>query len=168
MLVTLPLLYAAPSAHPRTYSFSANDQYLTQANDYPLWAALMTRHAAQSVEIDACIDVANVHRAEGLLRVELSGRDLSPERRSARQPLSIADAGTSNHAATRLRTGRLLQFGGDCEDYAIAKYFVLRQLASRLTTCARSRARTGLPRRHGGPLDDWRSCSTPTDCRGAD
>jgi predicted transglutaminase-like cysteine proteinase len=134
VLATLPLWYAGNiGASTHAYSFSANDQYLTQANDYPRWAALVARHAAQTVEIDACIDDATKcpTALKGYREVVLAGRSLAPDRQ-----VKLANKFINNRHWTieprrddEWRTlEEFLRSGGDCEDYAIAKYFVLRQL----------------------------------------
>jgi predicted transglutaminase-like cysteine proteinase len=134
VLAGLVLLYVGDiSASSRTYSFGTTDHYLTQATDYPRWAALATRHAAQSVEIDACIDDATKcpNALKGYREVVLSGRDLSPARKIklANRFINSRRWNIEPRRDDDWRTLEdFLQFGGDCEDYAIAKYFVLRRL----------------------------------------
>ncbi len=134
VLAALVLLYVGTlGASTNTYSFDATDQYLTQANDYPRWAALVTRHAAQMVEIDACIDdAAKCPKAlKGYREIVLLGRDLSPERKIklANRFINARHWTIEPRRDDDWRTLEdFLQFGGDCEDYAIAKYFALRQL----------------------------------------
>jgi predicted transglutaminase-like cysteine proteinase len=134
VLATLPLWYVGSSgAATHGYSFDSDDQYLTQANDYPRWAALMIRHAAQAAEIDACIDAAAKCPAalKGYREVVLSGRSLSPDRqiKLANRFINARHWNIEPRRDDDWRTlDEFLAFGGDCEDYAIAKYFVLRQL----------------------------------------
>ncbi len=133
VLAMLAMFYVGNSdASTRTYSFGADDQYLTRANDYPRWAALVTRHAAQTVEIDACIDDATKcpTSLKGYREVVLSGRDLSPAQkvRLANKFINTRRWNIEPRRDDDWRTLEdFLKFGGDCEDYAIAKYFVLRQ-----------------------------------------
>lgn len=134
ILAMLVLVVAGNSnATMHAYSFSDDDEYLTQANDYPRWAALVTRHAAQSIEIDACLDDASKcpSALKGYREVVLAGRSLAPNRQVALVNRFI------NSRRWHIEPRRdddwrtledFLQVGGDCEDYAIAKYFVLRQL----------------------------------------
>ncbi len=134
-LATLVLLCTgsiAASTHT-AYSFNADDQFLTRSTDYPRWAALVTRHSAQSLEIDACIDdAAKCPRVlKGYREIEIAGRDLSAERKMnlANRFINARRWDIEPRRDDDWRTLEdFLQLGGDCEDFAIAKYFVLRRL----------------------------------------
>ncbi len=135
LLLAMFVLFGARAGNATThaYSFSDNDEYLTQANDYPRWAALMTRHAAQSIEMGACLnDVSKCPSAlKGYREVVLAGRSLAPDRQVAlvNRFINSRRWSVEPRRDDDWRTLEdFLQAGGDCEDYAIAKYFVLRQL----------------------------------------
>ena len=66
------------ATQPAAYSFAANDHFLTRSQEYPRWAALTARHAAQMPEIEACIGniVACPSSLKGYREIVLAGRDL--------------------------------------------------------------------------------------------
>ena len=138
------LLSAGPAA--AGYRFDDNDDYLTGASALPGWADTLARHAGEQGAIARCL--ANAAECEGRLRslrhviVKGAGLDEKKQlhlvnryinkrryRRDRRMIApSIAEGGEatlSSHWATLLE---FLHRGGDCEDYATAKYFLLREL----------------------------------------
>lgn len=133
-LLALLTGFAASAALGATgYSFDAPGQYLTRAIDYPRWAALWSRHLDQTPAIDACLGDATAcsDRLKGYREIVLGSRKLSAERKMILVNRFI------NGRHWRIESGAhddwrtltdFLSFGGDCEDYAIAKYFALRQV----------------------------------------
>lgn len=133
VLLLLALASPAGLSWAATYTFDTDAQYLTRAENYPRWANLMRLHARQSVQFEAC--VREVARCPSYLRgyreIVLRSQSLSPYRRMLLANRFI------NSRRWRVEPGHddewrtltdFLHFGGDCEDYAIAKYFVLRRL----------------------------------------
>ena len=123
---------AYPTAAHGGYSFDAAD-YLTTSATFPRWAALVARQDAQAGELDACIaDAARCANAlRGFREVVINAASLD-----ARQKIELAN-GFINARRWKIELGRdddwrtldeFLHQGGDCEDYAIAKYFLLRRL----------------------------------------
>ena len=130
LLLSLPLLGWADNL--RVYDFDRDDQ-LVSADAYRPWAELMRRQAAEQPQLDACL--ADQATCPGHLRgfrsIVLAGRSLDRagqlmlverfiDRRRWRIESSADDEWRS--------LGTFLAHGGDCEDFAIAKYFVLRAL----------------------------------------
>jgi len=135
-LAALALLTGIGAADARSaapYSFDAPDQYLTPAEDYPRWAALAARHRSQAAVIEACIADASAcpDRLRGYREIVVQAQHLSALRK-----LTLVNrffnsrqwhVEQSRRDDWRTLTDFLSQ-GGDCEDYAIAKYFALRQV----------------------------------------
>lgn len=118
----------------RTYAFDRHDHFLTSATDYPRWAALMARHDAQGSEFAACLaDVAHCpSHLRGTRTLLLQAGDLD-----ARDRLDVINRFVNRRSPRHWRAERserwqtlsdFLRSGGDCEDYALAKYFLLRAL----------------------------------------
>jgi len=133
LLLRLALVSAALSAWGATYTFGTADEILSRADAYPRWAALMHRQLQQTSQMDACL--ADSDRCPAYLRgyreVVVRSATLSSYRRMLLANRFIntrrwrVEAGS--HDDWRTLT-EFLRYGGDCEDYAIAKYFVLRRL----------------------------------------
>ena len=128
------------------YRFDVPETYLAGASALPAWAHTVERHADERSVIENCLEneAACEGRLKGLALVIRKGADLKPDdqlrlvnryinkrryRRDRRQlTLSVAEGG---EARLRNQWSTLLEFldrGGDCEDYATAKYFLLREL----------------------------------------
>ena len=143
-LFAVALLFSLPAA--AAYRFDANDDYLTSASDWPAWAAVLAQHEADREKIQRCLD--DKQACEGKLKtlryVISRGSELSRKqqlrlvnryvnkRRYRRDrkavSLSVAPGGQaelSNHWTTLLE---FMRRGGDCEDFAVAKYFLLREM----------------------------------------
>ena len=138
------LLVSLPAA--AGYRFDADEDYLASATDWPAWAAVLDRHEADREKIQLCLE--DKETCEGKLKslryLINRGADLSRKRqlqlvnryinkRRYRRDrrgvsLSVVPAGETelrNHWTTLLD---FLRRGGDCEDFAVAKYFLLREL----------------------------------------
>lgn len=136
--VAVSLLLAA-GAHGdfRRYTFDTDGDYLAQASFHGPWAALMARHAQDRPLLDACIaDKANCPGyLKGFRYIVTKGRKLDRYRQ-----LTLVNRFVNRHVAIHQNERRprgddgwktltaFLREGGDCEDFAIAKYFMLREL----------------------------------------
>ena len=128
------------------YRFDEAGAYLTSAAHWPAWAATLERHAEDREIIARCL--SDEEFCEGKLKslrhVLLRAQELSPKkqlqlvnryvnnrryRRDRRETsVSVVPEGEKklrNHWTTLLD---FLRRGGDCEDFAVAKYFLLREL----------------------------------------
>lgn len=139
------LLFASP-VFAEQYRFD-RPAYLGGAELLPNWAETLARHRSQRVQIETCLADENLCEGRGLKSLRhilLRAVDLEPERqfslinryvnnrryrrdRSHRQLSAISE----EEEVFRSKWSTLLEFlrrGGDCEDYATAKYFMLREL----------------------------------------
>lgn len=147
-LVALALLVAmAPSlAHAgKPYPFD-DSGYLGEADLMPEWSAAMDRELAQAPILDACL--ADEQRCpsyyRGLRRLLLSAETLDPRRRislvnhyvnrkryhgDTTETLATPLADEPQKYRSRWATvEEFVRRGGDCEDYATTKYYLLRRL----------------------------------------
>ena len=128
------------------YQFDEPDAFLAGADAFPAWAHTLERHAAERSAITDCVAVEESceGRLKGLRHVIVKGIDLEPDKqlklvnryinkrryRRDRKQLSLSVA-ENGEAKLRNQWSTLIEFlerGGDCEDYATAKYFLLREL----------------------------------------
>lgn len=140
------LLLALTTFARADYQFDAPGTYLAAATAFPAWAETLDRHAEERrvlenclAEIDACEG-----RLKGLRHVIQKAALLEPDRqlrlvnryvnkrryRRDRRRLTPS-AAEGGQAMLRNQWATLIEFmqrGGDCEDYATAKYFLLREL----------------------------------------
>ena len=136
-------LFAAPAL--LAYDFSDEADYLAPAAHWPAWHNTMERASQEANEIQACLE--DKQRCKRWLRslhvVVDRSRDLSQKqqleivnryinqhrhyRRDRRNQNSTSwdDENVFSQWSTLLE---FLQKGGDCEDYATAKYMILRLL----------------------------------------
>ncbi|MEO1575348.1 MAG: transglutaminase-like cysteine peptidase [Pseudomonadota bacterium] len=118
------------------YAFS-DDPASGASVEHPLWAQVLARDARQSATLSACLADQRVcdrhlrgwqrivHRAEGLnphAQLVLINRFMNKRRYVD----DAIDPGTGVGVWNTLND--FLRDGGDCEDFAIAKYFTLRRL----------------------------------------
>lgn len=144
-LATLVLLLSSFPALAG-YRFDEPATYLAEASALPAWAHALERHEGDRSTIMDCLasEEACEGRLKGLRHIIRKGTALDPDdqlrlvnryvnRRRYRRDfgalsLSVAEGGQArlrNHWSTLLE---FLKRGGDCEDYATAKYFLLREL----------------------------------------
>ena len=128
------------------YHFDEPDTFLAGADAFPAWAEALERHAAERALIEDCVvsEEACEGRLKGLRHVIIKGAGLEPDKqlslvnryinkrryRRDRSKLSLSVA-EDGEARLRNQWATLVEFlnrGGDCEDYATAKYFLLREL----------------------------------------
>lgn len=120
------------------YSFDTDDDWLIPATEFPAWAALAGRHAAEAPLIQACL--ADLHHCPDHLRgyrqiLSRLGehadwdtvKKLDAVNRFVNHRRWLSDRDIDLPGGWRTLND-FLASGGDCEDYAIAKYFMLRQL----------------------------------------
>ena len=134
-------LFAAPALV--AYDFSDNADYLAPASQWPTWHDTMQRASGESDVIHACLE--NKDQCERWLRplhvivdrsrtlthkqqLEIVNRYINQHRhyrRDRRSPDTTpwGVEGVFSQWSTLLE---FLQKGGDCEDYATAKYMILR------------------------------------------
>lgn len=131
------MLVSAASADFRRYSFDTSDHYLADSSQHGLWSALVEQHDQQRAFLDACIaDKKQCPRyLRGFHQIVSRGRVLAE-----RQQLTLVNKYVNKRHAIRQNERRargddgwksmatFLKEGGDCEDFAIAKYFLLREL----------------------------------------
>jgi len=140
----LALLLAVPAF--AGYRFDTPEDYLADAAALPAWAQTLERHTADRIVIRDCLDREGdcEGRLESLRHLILKGARLDEDdqlrlvnrninrrrykrdrRTTAPSVAASGEAKLSNHWSTLLE---FLRRGGDCEDYATAKYFLLREL----------------------------------------
>ena len=128
------------------YRFDDAESFLADASALPAWDHALQRHADERSVLKECLanEEACEGRLKGLRHIIQKGAGLEPDdqlrlvnryinkrryRRDRRQlSLSVAESG---EARLRNQWSTLLEFldrGGDCEDYATAKYFLLREM----------------------------------------
>ncbi len=140
----ITLLLAASHGYAAPYSFGAG-QRLADAQALPNWHAALARHQAERGNLRLCLGQPNrcigverslrhlLSRAATLpldRRVRLINGFVNHRRYRVDRRIESTD---SLNTAHKLRThwSTLMEFlrrGGDCEDYASAKYFLLREL----------------------------------------
>ncbi len=128
------------------YSFDVSDDYLGRATAWPAWAQNLEQHTIEREAIRRCLDQESAcsGKLKSLRYVLVKGAALDRDRqlrlvnryinkrryRGDRRQASVSvvpggEAVLKNHWSTLLE---FLKRGGDCEDYAVAKYFLLREL----------------------------------------
>ena len=142
-LIRCLCLFAAPALV--AYDFSDNADYLAPASQWPAWYATVTRASDEANVIRACLE--NKGQCERWLRslhvivdrsralshkqqLEIVNRYINQHRHYRRDRPS-RDATPWGDEAVFTQWSTLLEFlqkGGDCEDYATAKYMILRLL----------------------------------------
>lgn len=130
--------FAASSAHGQSqYTFETPDDYLAPAATWTDWQAVLDQHEKEREAIQLCVadEETCTKRLKGLRHVLVKGADLTLEQqvklvnRYVNRRRYIDDrVRRSSLAGNKFETlTEFLNGGGDCEDFAIAKYFVLRE-----------------------------------------
>jgi len=134
------VLFAAPTLF--AYDFSDNADYLAPSSRWPAWHDTMERASAEANVIRACLEFENKDQCEPQLRplyvivdrsrelshqqqLQIVNRYINKHRHYRRDGASWGDGPVFSQWSTLLE---FLQKGGDCEDYATAKYMILRLL----------------------------------------
>ena len=120
------------------YSFETAEDFFAPATYWSAWQDTLERRQSERETIHQCLsdETACTHRLRGLRHVLLKGADLSFE-----QQIRLVNRYVNRHrykddrVSSRSGAGNqwetlteFLHRGGDCEDFAVAKYFVLREL----------------------------------------
>ena len=124
------------------YSFDDSGRF-ADAADWPAFAAMLDRHHATAAELVACRADAQdcpghlkrvrvvLERGATLTReqqMRLVNRFVNNRRYSHDRPRRMAGADGEARLKSHWQTlGEFLARGGDCEDFALAKYFLLRE-----------------------------------------
>ncbi len=125
------------AASVRAYDFDKGHEPLAGAEEYAPWADLMARHRGDLSVLQACLSDAKAcpHYLRGYQRIVHRARDLD-----ARGQLDVVNRFINRRRWSRDRDADgkrnqtfatlhdFLRGGGDCEDFALAKYFMLREL----------------------------------------
>lgn len=116
----------------RRYDFERDDR-LTAAEHFRPWAGVMARARDERSLLDACYADATLCPTylRGLRHVLVRARGLSPTQQIDLTNQFINRRGwrMERRSVDDWRTlGEFLRRGGDCEDFALAKYLVLREL----------------------------------------
>jgi predicted transglutaminase-like cysteine proteinase len=145
MALAIFLLPGAAAARSQ-YDFDSSGDLLAAASELPLWAKTLERHASQRAALNACAldESACRGRLRSFTRVMTRAPDLTPTeqiqlvnryvnrvRYDDDRPQRINDDEGRRIGVQRSHWMTLYEFltrGGDCEDYATAKYFMLREL----------------------------------------
>lgn len=142
--VTLLCVLSLPAV--ADYRFDDATSFLAEASALPAWEHTLERHADDRSVILDCLasEAACEGKLKSLRHVIQKGAALNPDDqlklvnryinkrryRPDRRQLSLSVA-ASGEARLRNQWSTLLEFlrrGGDCEDYATAKYFLLREM----------------------------------------
>ncbi len=131
-----------PSPHG-AYPFDGGEFLATPAH-WPAWADMLSRRTSQAAAVDACIDdrTACSRRMRSLHVVVGQGANLPREQQiqlvnrfinkrgyeSDRRKTFDGEDGKIVRRSHWATLKEFLEQGGDCEDYATAKYFILRRL----------------------------------------
>lgn len=131
-------MFATTSAYCQAiYSFETAEDYFAAASDWPAWQSTLERHQFQRKAIHECLLDADAcpRRLNGLRHILLNGADLKPEQQLKlvnryinRQHYKEDRISPKSEAGNQWQTlTEFLDDGGDCEDFAVAKYFILRE-----------------------------------------
>ena len=119
------------------YSFDNVEDYFAAASQWTAWQETLDRHASQRPQIQHCLqDAASCERRlKGLRHLLVKGAELEADQQIRlvnryinsqhyRDDRVSFDAAAGNQWQTLTE---FLRHGGDCEDFAVAKYFILRE-----------------------------------------
>ena len=131
-------MFASIDALSQTkYSFDAAEDFFAPAAAWPAWQGTLDRHQSEREAIQRCLsdERACTRRLRGLRHVLLRGADLALEQQIRlvnryinRQRYVDDRISSQSEAGNQWETlTEFLDSGGDCEDFAVAKYFVLRE-----------------------------------------
>ena len=113
------------------YKFDDSDR-IAAADRFPPWAEMMERRAHEAFSLEGCISSASscTPSMRGARMVVLRGRSLAPaEQLQLVNRFVNRRRYTAQSLGTRWETpAAFLKNGGDCEDYAVTKYFLLRAM----------------------------------------
>jgi predicted transglutaminase-like cysteine proteinase len=131
-------MFVSTGAYCQTmYSFETAEEFFAPAAAWPAWQDTLDRHYSERETVQQCLRDAEAcpQRLRGLRHILLRGADLTPEQQIRlvnryinRQPYKDDRVSSQSVAGNQWETlTEFLHHGGDCEDFAVAKYFVLRE-----------------------------------------
>ena len=119
------------------YSFETAEDFFAPAANWPAWQDTLDRHYSEREAIRLCLsdEEACSRRLRGLRHVLLRGESLRLEQQISlvnryinRQRYEDDRVSSRSSAGNQWETlTEFLHRGGDCEDFAVAKYFILRE-----------------------------------------
>jgi len=132
------MFFASTGAQCQTlYSFETAEDFLAPAASWPAWQDTLDRHYFEREAIHQCFsdEEACPPRLRALRHVLLRGADLTLEQQIRlvnryinKQRYKDDRVSSKSVAGNQWETlTEFLNRGGDCEDFAVAKYFVLRE-----------------------------------------
>lgn len=138
-LAAMLVMFASTDAFGQAlYSFETAEDFFAPAAYWSAWQDTLERHQSERETIHQCLgdETACTRRLKALRHVLLKGADLSFE-----QQIRLVNRYVNRHrykddrVSSQSEAGNqwetlteFLHRGGDCEDFAVAKYFVLREL----------------------------------------
>jgi len=135
LLLTL-FAFTDASGQP-LYSFESDEDFFAPAASWAAWHDMLDRHQFQRQSIQECLDdeTTCARRLRGLRTILLKGADLRLDQKIRLVNRYInGQRYEEDHISWRSEAGNqwrtlaeFLKTGGDCEDFAVAKYFVLRE-----------------------------------------
>ena len=138
-ILAIPIaLFVFANAHAQTmYSFDSDNDFLAPASSWLAWQNTLDRHQDERENIRRCLHSATAcnHPFAGLKLVLDRGASLNREQQLRlvnryinRQRYVDDRISTKSGAGNQWETlTEFLRSGGDCEDFAVAKYFILRE-----------------------------------------
>ena len=119
------------------YSFESDEDFFAPAANWAAWQDMLDRHRFQRQSIQECLDdeTTCARRLRGLRTILFRGADLKLDQqiRLVNRYINMQHYEEDriswlSEAGNQWRTlTEFLNTGGDCEDFAVAKYFVLRE-----------------------------------------
>jgi predicted transglutaminase-like cysteine proteinase len=138
VLAVFLTMFASAGAHCQTmYSFETAEDFFAPASNWPAWHDALERHYSEREAIRLCLSDEGTctQRLKGLRHILLKGADLRLEQQIRlvnryvnRQHYEDDRISSQSTAGNQWETlTEFLQGGGDCEDFAVAKYLILRE-----------------------------------------
>lgn len=141
-LAALCIACSTPTALA-AYAFDSGELLATPGS-WPAWSEMLARHDTQRDSVEACIEHPDAcpRRAKSLHAIVGKGADLPREQqiqlvnryvnrkgyRYDRRKTTHSDEGKVVRISHWKTLWEFMESGGDCEDYATTKYFLLRRL----------------------------------------
>ena len=132
--------------HAAPYAFDSAE-FLAESEAWPAWTEMLSRHAAQLEDLQGCIDdkEACSWRTKSLHVILARGAALTQEKQirlinryinrkrynEDRRKIVRDESGTLSIPSHWATLQEFLEKGGDCEDFATAKYLLLRYFGFR-------------------------------------
>ncbi len=138
VLAVVLAMFVSTGAHCQTmYSFDSAQDFFAPAANWPAWQDTLDRHYSELDALHQCLsdEEACPRKFRGLRHILLKGAELKPEQQVRlvnryinKQRYEDDRISSRSMAGNQWETlTEFLHSGGDCEDFAVAKYFVLRE-----------------------------------------